>query len=131
MRGYLQAMLGLLLDSIDTVSVDRTAGSMALRAVEYCAEHYREPLTLTSLSKALYVNRYYLSHIFSDQLHVGFCEYINALRVEEAKRLLENTDDPLTELSQTAGFGSLRTFNRVFKEQTGISPREYRAKCRK
>lgn len=127
-RGYLQAMFGLLLNRLDTVPVDSASGSVALRAVEYCTAHYREPLTLAVLEKALYVNRYYLSHIFSEQLHVRFCDYINALRVDEVKRLLESTDISLTELSLAAGFGSLRTFNRVFKAHTGITPREYRAR---
>ena len=61
-------------------------------------------------------------------MKISICEYIHSLRVEDAKVLLMQTNQSVTDIAEELGFGSIRTFNRVFLEKTGMSPREYR-KC--
>ena len=72
------------------------------------------------------MNRFHISHLFNDNLGLSMSDYINSLRVSEAKRLLESSDMLITEIAQAVGFGTARTFNRVFLQQTGITPRDYR-----
>lgn len=52
--------------------------------------------------------------------------YADMLKLEEAKRLLSETDHKVIDIAAAVGFGGLSTFNRIFKEQTGCSPIMYR-----
>lgn len=53
-------------------------------------------------------------------------DYINELRVRDAKQLLEAGEMPISEIAFEVGFESLRSFNRVFYKQTGMTPTDYR-----
>ena len=57
--------------------------------------------------------------------------YMDSLRLQEAKRLLVQTDSRIIDIAAVVGFGGLFTFNRFFKEKTGCSPNEYRKRQRK
>ena len=54
-------------------------------------------------------------------------QYINSLRMNDATRLLTQTDLPITQIASELGFGSIRNFNRVFLEHLGTSPKAYRS----
>ena len=64
----------------------------------------------------------------SNKLHIGFNDYINSLRVSNACKHLLKTDLSITEISEIVGFNTLRTFNRAFVKQMGITPSDYRTK---
>ena len=101
--------------------------SHALKAiVNYCARNYTKDLSLSLLESELHISRYYISHLFSDKLQIGFNDYINSLRVSFACNYLKHSDRSVTEISDLVGFGTLRTFNRAFQKQIGRSPSEYR-----
>ncbi|MBQ9106638.1 MAG: helix-turn-helix transcriptional regulator [Clostridia bacterium] len=130
--GLLAVMAGELLDMLDFSMQRIPREDIAHRVLRYCSEHFREPLTLERLEGELFVSRSYLSHVFSDRLGTGFCQYINSLRVSEACRLLKSRDEiTMTEISESVGFGSIRSFNRAFRQITGVSPAEYRRLRRK
>ena len=57
---------------------------------------------------------------------IGFRTLVNSFRVEHAKELLSGTSMQTTAIAEICGFGSLRTFNRVFRQFTKITPGEYR-----
>ncbi len=125
-RGYLLSLFSLLVPQMefDQVSLN---DSGALRAiVAYCTNHYAENLSLALLEEKLHLNRYYISHLFSQKLRLRFNDYINSLRISEACRYLLNTDSSITEISEQVGFNTQRTFNRAFIKATGMTPGEYR-----
>ena len=101
-------------------------GTSLQKILEYCLKHYREPLTVCSLASALSLSEGYISHLFSNRLHQSFPDYINALRVNEATRMMTDMEISLSDISIACGFNTTRTFNRVFLKQFGVSPREYR-----
>ena len=101
--------------------------SMTLRSiVSFCAQNYGRELTLATLEEELHLSKYYISHLFGSKIGTGFNDYINALRVSEACRYLRRSNKSITEISTLVGFGTLRTFNRAFFKQVGMSPSEYR-----
>lgn len=55
-----------------------------------------------------------------------FGHYLNNYRIEKASDLLKSTEDPITEIVFKSGFGSIKTFNRVFKQIRGCSPSSYK-----
>ena len=85
-----------------------------------------QPLSVRATARALGVNNSYLSHVLNEKLHMSFRAYLNALRIERARRLLRVTVRPIEEIGVACGFANLRTFDRVFAEQCGCTPREYR-----
>lgn len=105
---------------------DGVTSNLSNKVLSYLGLHYREQISLDQLAEAMGVSRFHLSHLFSNKLGIGFKEYLNNLRVEYAKGLLRTTDTPISDIYETSGFENQRTFNRVFKENTGASPRDYR-----
>lgn len=83
-------------------------------------------LTLPMLAKHLNLSESYCSKLFSKNVKMTFVDYVNALRTNNAQYMLMNTDFSITEIQQQVGFGSIQTFNRVFKQQTHMTPSEYR-----
>lgn len=86
-------------------------------------------LSLPDLAQKLVVSTHHLSQILNEKMGKSFFEYINGLRVEEAKRLLK--EEKMNHLSiagiaQEAGFNSLSAFNIIFKRYTGHTPSFYR-----
>lgn len=125
-KGYLLAFFGELLSRM-SFKENSQADSLTLRSiVSYCAQNYSRELTLATLEEELHLSKYYISHLFGSKIGTGFNDYINALRVSEACRYLRRTNKSITEISTLVGFGTLRTFNRAFFKQVGMSPSEYR-----
>lgn len=96
--------------------------------IQYIMEHYREPLTLELLAQKLHINKYYLSHVFSDKLRTSFPQYLNQIRLDHALYEMRNTEQAIGRIWEEAGFNSQRSFNRVFRENVGMTPKEYRKK---
>ena len=89
---------------------------------------YREMrLNRASLAQKLNIGEHYLSRIINHHFNKSFNELINSYRIEEAKALLLNEpNQQITNIGFEVGFNSIASFNRVFKEQTGLSPTEYK-----
>ncbi len=125
-RGALLAFFGELFRMMP-LGENKAGSSHALQSVVgYCARNFNRELSLEVLEEELHISKYYISHLFSDRLGIRFNDYVNSLRVSDACRLLRQTDASITEISERVGFGTLRTFNRAFAKQTGMSPSEYR-----
>ena len=126
-RGYMLVFFGNLLKRItlkDIRSQDMTVLGMILN---YCTNNSEKNLSLSLLEKELHVSKYYISHLLRNKLKIGFNDYINSIRVSKACELLLQSDKPVTEISDTVGFNTLRTFNRAFLKQVGITPSAYRS----
>lgn len=89
---------------------------------------YREPgCNREAVARQLGINENLLSRAISHCFNKRFTDVVNEYRVEEAKeRLIAEPDKPVTDIAFTAGFNSIPSFNRVFKDATGLSPRQYR-----
>lgn len=98
------------------------------RIIEYLSIHFTEPVTLDILAKEMHINKFHLSHTFADKFHSSLTEYLNKLRTEKAIRLLTATNYSIEKTGALSGFETQRTFNRVFKSQTGLTPSAYRKK---
>jgi AraC-like DNA-binding protein len=90
-------------------------------------ERFREPeLRLSDAAVAAGISVAHFSHVFHKETGVPFSSYVQSRRIEEAKRLLAETDQTITEICFECGFNSLTHFNRVFRRGEGCSPRQYR-----
>ncbi len=96
--------------------------------LRYLHEHYRENLTRQELSRAVGYHESYISHLFYRTLKLTLTQYIASLRIHDAMRLLKGTNQSISEIAFSLGFGSIRSLNRTFHAQTGMSPSQYRKK---
>lgn len=122
-KGYLLSLLGEILPLMDFISSTSDQDSVK-RLLQYCSENYMNPITLDSISKDLHLNKYYISHVFKERMNIGFADFLNNMRTEHACSLLKKGVN-ITEVAYSSGFNSIRTFNRVFIQNMGMTPREY------
>lgn len=89
--------------------------------------YLRDDLRLTDLQRVFPISRSYLSQLFNRELGCSFSDYVNNLRIEESKRLLETEPGTsIQEIAERSGFHSISTFRRAFVKHTGSMPSEYR-----
>ncbi|WP_028979002.1 helix-turn-helix domain-containing protein [Sporocytophaga myxococcoides] len=97
--------------------------------LDYINENFNNSeLDLSQISKATGVNQRYISDTISDKFQVNFKTYVNQIRINEAKRLLKESDLNISEIAYSVGFSSPGSFNRVFKSMTGKTPSEFQEK---
>lgn len=97
-------------------------------AVKYLSKHFNSEISLEKLAQDLYINPYYLCHLFKKTIGLTITDFLNQTRIHHAKRLLTNTKMPITEISESVGFNSFSYFGRAFKKIVGTTPRNYRNK---
>lgn len=124
-EGYITTMFGKLLPHFE-IKKKGVSQSKVMQILNFCSKNYKEPLTVDDVANALSISRSTVSHTFSGQLKIGFCNYINMLRLVDAREFLRKTDMSITEIAQSVGFETIRTFNRAFLKERGISPSQYR-----
>ena len=126
LHGYLLALFAEILSGMKLIGVPQDDSGALRSIIFYCTRHYMGDLSLSVLADKLGLNRYYISHLFSQKLGMRFNDYVNSLRISEACRMLLNSDDSVTDICFHVGFGTLRTFNRAFIKHTGRTPSDYR-----
>ena len=104
------------------VKGEKTAVSRTMRYVEL---HYAEHITLDMVAGNVYLSPSYLSSLFKKVLGFSFNEYLNTVRITEAKHRLSRGWDSVTEIAYAVGYESQSYFSKVFKRMTGMSPSEY------
>lgn len=129
-KGLFLSFLGEVLPQYNFGDDTGIAHDSVQSILSYCAEHFTEPITLESVANRLHLSKYYISHIFRQRMDLTFLEFLNGLRMDYACRLLHQGYS-VTDTAFTSGYASIRTFNRVFKQFTGCSPREYKDKAKK
>lgn len=83
-------------------------------------------LSIQKLAELMGTNRTYMSQLINQHTGMNFNAYINKYRIEEAIRLISDTDRPLKTIAYDLGFSSLSTFYTYFKKEIGLPPSQYR-----
>lgn len=96
------------------------------RAVRFIRDNYQRSIDVAAIARALDVSRRTLERRFSEVLGHSVRDQIEQFRFEQAQNLLLRTDDTIDEIAQIAGFAHLKPMVRVFRNQTGQSPAEFR-----
>ncbi|MDR9746729.1 AraC family transcriptional regulator [Paenibacillus taichungensis] len=93
-----------------------------LDIVNYVNQHYMEPLKLCEISRQFDISSSYLCRTFKESTGFSFIEYINNIRIKEARDLLVGSSFNVTEIAGMVGFDNTSHFGRTFKLVMGISP---------
>ena len=98
------------------------------KSIEYIRRNYMKKVTLDDVAENVSLSPSYFSRIFKQETKTSFNSYLNNVRIEMSKKLLLDEDIPLVDIAVLAGFENQSYYSRVFKQITGLSPRQFREK---
>jgi AraC-like DNA-binding protein len=99
------------------------------KLVSYLSSHYdNSELSLKIIQEGTGLSETKVSQLLKNAYQLSFKQYLNQLRLTEAKRLLKDVNVPVSDIAYRVGYGHISHFNRVFKEHEGMSPNDFRKK---
>ena len=96
------------------------------KAQRYIREYYNQGITLEEIAVRLHVTEEYLSTRFKKETGKSFTETIRKFRIEKIKELLRMSTLKLNQIADIVGYSDPKYMSKVFKEEVGILPSEYR-----
>jgi two-component system response regulator YesN len=122
--------IGKMVDACHNISPEKKdqTSSIIEKAKEYINSHYSKELSLEEVSQSIDISPYYFSKLFKDKTGENFIEYLTAVRIESAKRLLQDRKRSVKEICIESGYSDPNYFSRIFKKYEGVTPSEYREK---
>ena len=97
-------------------------------AINYIYDHYMETVKVEQLAKVCHFSESYFRKVFQEMKGMPPSDYLNSIRIREACRTLLNTTDNIRMVGEKCGFPSVTTFERNFKQRTGMLPSQWREK---
>lgn len=92
----------------------------------YLETHFAEELTLEQVAEAVHLSRYTLCHYYQEHCNHTVMDLLKQIRIEKACRMLRFSSEPVELIGKACGIESPSYFSKLFKEQLGCTPREYR-----
>lgn len=126
---YESEVLGWLTNFCDTLNSrfdDYKNKQKIQQAVSYIKENYDKDLNMAVVSNHISMNYSLFSYVFKQYTGNNFVNYLKEIRIQEAKRLLEETDMKVVDISGRVGYENEKHFMKTFKASCGVSPTEYR-----
>ncbi|MBE6696212.1 MAG: helix-turn-helix transcriptional regulator [Ruminococcaceae bacterium] len=116
-----------------TSSIEQSRGvsassKLALDTKSYLDSHFHEPCSLSIISEAVHASPNHIRAVFHKQFELSPYEYVLQKRIEQAKIWILEQELPFTEIAMRLSFCSQSHFNKLFKENVGCTPKEYREK---
>ena len=133
-----ELMLIEMIRANDKNVVSRTSGrsdkkiiedEFCLKIIEYMEGHINEKLSMDDLSRAMSFSKSYISKRFSSACGCSVIDYFTIMKVEEAKRLIRESNKNFFEISDMLMFSNSHYFSTVFKKQVGMTPTQYKKSC--
>lgn len=128
MREYLLALLNGMVEALMEKRNSKTkADDFIARVMSYISLHYgNSELSLNLLSEEFGISPNYLSKTFKQSTGINFVDYVIAVRMQAAQRLLLEDDRTVNQIAEQVGYTNVTSFMRSFKKFSGMTPSEYR-----
>ena len=94
--------------------------------ITYIRQNYTKEISLREFGSQFHLSEKYISRYFKEHFHITLSQYINHLRLEHARQLLQEATVPVTEVALQSGYQNVSYFIRCFKKMYGVSPLKYR-----
>jgi YesN/AraC family two-component response regulator len=105
---------------------ERSNQQFCKRLTDYVTQHYMdENLTIHTVSEHFNSTKSYIYQFFKDHMGMTFTDYLEQLRIQQACRLMQETDLTIKDVAQQTGYNSDHSFRRAFKRVMGLVPTEY------
>lgn len=129
-KGYVYILLGFMYRNGILQEVDKSYDEEAVRKVQksiaFIDECYAEKISLEDISKVSNLNEFYFCRLFKRATGGTVIDYLNFVRIQEAKIMLIHTQDSISKIAYDVGFSNLAYFNRLFKKLNAATPSQYR-----
>lgn len=96
------------------------------KILSYISNNFRENVSLGDVARKLNYSASYVSSLFLSCTGLNFKAYLDNIRIQEATRLLLESNDSVSKICTCCGFDNIRTFNNVFRRVTGTTPTQFR-----
>ena len=123
----LELIIIFILRKIGSNESKKGRNSLVMNNVlRYIYTHLRENPTLAQMAAMCNYSSNYFSRLFRENTGKKYTDFLNSLKINTAKRLLSSSEISVKEIAQECGYSSVSNFYRVFKEETGIAPLNFR-----
>ena len=119
----------MVLDDGWSITAGLQAANKINKVKHYVKENYREQIKRSQVAGIVGLSSSSFSRFFKQHTGLNFSDYLNIVRIKEASRLLQNTDDTILGITYSCGFNSPRYFNDVFRKYKGTTPGEFRGRA--
>ena len=106
--------------------ISREAKRLVRLAMVYLHKNYSEPITRRDIAKHIGITEDYLTFCFRQELGITPVHYLQRYRINQAKRLLKESNQTITEIAFNVGFSDSGYFSRIFRREVGMSPEMFR-----
>lgn len=126
MEAYTNTGINTFLEEIRKVKASDSDNHYIKKCQEYISRHIFEKLSLKDIAESLHVNASYLSHIFSENMHMPLTSYIQHEKILVSCNLLKYSNQPIPMIAEYVNLAPQSRFSTLFKKYMGISPAKYR-----
>ena len=100
-------------------------------ACRYINENFAKDITLNDVAKHVFLSPIYFSAYFKKKTGERYIDYLQSIKLKKARELLEDTNVKIPTIAEMSGFRDTNYFHKIFKNQTGLTPSEYRKEYKK
>ena len=122
---YYAELLILIYRYLDEANVVNCTSDYLRTAVSFIRTNFHRNINVADVAKHTGISERYLRSLFLKNLNLGPLDFLNQVRINKAMDFLRNTNMSIKEISFQCGFQSPQYFSRVFKQQTGFTPRKF------
>lgn len=130
--GYLECarylLCQILIETVRQVGSIGQPSDLIRTVMEQVEQRHAEPLTLREICAAAHYSLPYVSAKFKAEVGISFTEYLQSRRIEQACRLLRETNRSVAEIAASVGYENIKFFRRIFLKTIGMTPRDFRKK---
>ncbi len=105
---------------------EKQENGVIANAKAYIEQNYKKDISLDDVSRKVDISPYYFSKLFKEEVGENFIEYLTNIRIQNAKKLLQNIDLSIKHICIATGYSDPNYFSRIFKKIVGVTPTEYR-----
>ncbi|WP_252225880.1 helix-turn-helix domain-containing protein [Caldicoprobacter algeriensis] len=121
---WLVKMYKAIIDFLE--AYERQENETVKKIVDFIEKNYKKDIGIQEVADFVGLSYSHVRKVFKNRIGENIVEFINKLRMEEAKKLLLNSELSVKEIASTVGYNSDQTFARIFKKMEGVTPGEYR-----
>lgn len=129
-RLYVAEIIILLLRKIESSeknTLTDTQRHIVEFVIEYIENNYSMKIKIDEIASKMFFSKNYLSKIFKQETGSSIHEFLTEIRIKEVCRLLESTNNTVSDIAISCGFSDMKSFYSIFKKYTGQTPKQYRS----
>ena len=127
---FYRALASVIVERMDTKTTDwvpRGSSSLVSRAIDLTMDRHMNSLEIGEIAAQLATSERTLSRRVVDETGMRWSDVLRRIRIIAARELLVSTELPIVRVASTVGYSSQSAFNKAFKVETGLTPRQFRA----